>query len=197
LTPRKPLSIAVLTAAILTLVLATQAPAATMTMTLTSTVFVDGGRIPDKYTMIDRTGQNISLPFTWSAPAGTQSFALSMVDHHPGAQNWVHWLVINIPAAVTSLPENASANMPNSAVQLNNSWGEPVYYGPYPPQLTGLHPYVITVYALNVAGLDLPVNTSLAEFEGALQGRVLDSASITGYFRLGESSNGEYLLLLQ
>jgi phosphatidylethanolamine-binding protein (PEBP) family uncharacterized protein len=152
---KKLLSAAVLTAAILALVLATRTPAATTAMTLTSTAFADGGRIPDKYTQIDRTGKNISLP------------------------------------------ENASANMPNSAVQLNNSTGEPFYFGPYPPQLTGLHPYVITVYALNVASLGLPVNTSLAEFEGALQGKVVSSASITGYFRIGESTTAENMLLLQ
>jgi Raf kinase inhibitor-like YbhB/YbcL family protein len=191
------LSATVLTVAILALVFAAQVSAATMAMTLTSTAFADGGRIPDKYTNIDRTGKNISLPFTWSAPTGTQSFALSMVDRHPGAGNRVQWLVVDIPAFVTSLPENASANMPNSAVQLNNSWGEPVYFGPYPPQLTGLHPYVITVYALNVPSLDLPEDTSLAEFEAAIQGKVVDSASITGYFRIGESSAAQNMLLLQ
>jgi phosphatidylethanolamine-binding protein (PEBP) family uncharacterized protein len=93
--------------------------------------------------------------------------------------------VEDIPAAVTSLPENASANMPNSAAQLNNSLGEPFSFGPYPPQLTGLHPYVITVYALNVVSLNLPVNTSLAEFQAAIQDKIVGSASMTGYFRIG------------
>jgi Raf kinase inhibitor-like YbhB/YbcL family protein len=192
---KSPLSAAVLMVALLVLVFATQAPAATMT--LTSSAFANGGRIPDHYTLIDRTGKNISLPLTWSAPSGTLSFALSMVDHHPVADNWVHWLVDDIPAAVTSLPENASAKMPAGAVQLNNSWGEDKYWGPYPPQLTGLHPYVITVYALNVASLNLLQNTSLAEFEAAIQGKVVDSARITGYFRIGESSTAENMLLLQ
>ncbi len=192
---KKLMSAAVLTAAILALVFATQASAATMT--LTSTAFANGGRIPDKYTNIDRAGENISLPFNWSAPTGTQSFALSMVDRLPGAGNRVQWLVVDIPASVTSLAENASGNMQTSGVQLNNSWGEPVYFGPYPPQLTGLHPYVITVYALNVTSLDLPVDTSLAEFEAAIQGKVMDSASITGYFRIGESSAAGNMLLLQ
>ena len=45
---KKPLSAAVLTVAILALVFAIQAPAATMT--LTSSAFANGGRIPDKYT---------------------------------------------------------------------------------------------------------------------------------------------------
>jgi Raf kinase inhibitor-like YbhB/YbcL family protein len=192
---KQPLSATVLTVAILVLVFATQAPAAAMTVT--STAFADGGRIPDKYTQIDRTGKNISLPFAWNAPTGTQSFALSMVDHHPGANNFVHWLVINIPVAVTSLPEGASGNMQTNGVQLYNSHDEPVYFGPYPPQLTGRHPYVITVYALDVASLNLPVDTSLAEFEVAIQGKVLDSASITGYFRIGESPEPVDLLLLQ
>jgi Raf kinase inhibitor-like YbhB/YbcL family protein len=192
---KKPLRAAVLTAAILVLVLAAQAPAATMT--LTSTAFANGGRIPDKYTMIDHTGKNISLPFAWSAPPETLSFALSMVDHHPMANNWVHWLVVNIPATVTSLAEAASVSMPAGALQLNNSWGEAVYYGPYPPSGTGVHPYVTTVYALNVASLDLPVNTSLAEFEAAIQGKVIASASITGYFRIGEPSAASHMLLLE
>jgi hypothetical protein len=43
---KKLLSAAILTAAILALVCATQAPAATMT--LTSAAFVNGGRIPGK-----------------------------------------------------------------------------------------------------------------------------------------------------
>ena len=191
---KKPLSATVLTVAILALVFATQAPAATMT--LTSSAFANGDRIPDKYTNIDRTGRNISLPFNWSAPPGTLSFALSMVDRHPGAGNTVQWLVVNIPASVTSLAENASVIMQTGAVQLNNSWGEPVYFGPYPWTGTGIHPYVITVYALNVASLDLPVNTSLAEFEAAIQGKIVGSASMTGYFRIGESSAAENMLLL-
>jgi Raf kinase inhibitor-like YbhB/YbcL family protein len=192
---KKLLSATVLTVAILALVFAIPAPAATMT--LTSSAFANGGQIPDKYTQIDRTGKNISLPFAWNAPSGTLSFALSMVDHHPMANNWVHWLVDNIPASVISLPEAASVSMPAGAVQLNNSWGEPVYGGPYPPQLTGFHPYVITVYALNVASLNLPVNTSLAEFEAAIQDKIVGSASITGYFRIGASSTAENMLLLQ
>jgi Raf kinase inhibitor-like YbhB/YbcL family protein len=166
-------------------------------MTLASAAFPNGGRIPDQYTLVDQTGKNISIPLTWSAPAGTQSFALAMVDYAPTAGNWVHWLVINIPAGVTSLAAGAAAHMPAGAVQLNNSWGEALYWGPYPPVGSGNHPYVVTVYALEVATLDLPVATTLAAFEAALAGKVLDSASITGYFRIGESSAVTNLNLLR
>jgi Raf kinase inhibitor-like YbhB/YbcL family protein len=98
-------------------------------MQIASTAFQDGGKIPQQYVMPGAGGHNISLPLAWSgAPAGTQSFALSIVDPHPVARNWVHWLVINIPADTASLAEGASGQkMPAGAAELNNSWGKPGY----------------------------------------------------------------------
>jgi Raf kinase inhibitor-like YbhB/YbcL family protein len=153
-------------------------------MKLSSTAFIDGGKIPVPYVMPGAGGKNVSLPLNWSdAPAGVKSFALSMVDPHPVARNWVHWLVINLPPEATSLPEGASGKkMPSGALELNNSFGDPGYGGPQPPRGTGDHPYVVTIYALNVARLDLGRQTTLAAFQKALEGKVLASASITGYF---------------
>ena len=104
-------------------------------MELSSTAFKDGEKIPMHYVMPGAGGKNISVPLAWSnAPSGTKSFALSMVDPHPVAQNWVHWLLINIPAKVTSLEEGASGKkMPHGSVELKNSFGEIGYGGPQPP----------------------------------------------------------------
>jgi Raf kinase inhibitor-like YbhB/YbcL family protein len=153
-------------------------------MKFTSSAFPDGGKIPQKYVMPGAGGKNVSLPLSWSgAPAGTKSFALSVVDPHPVARNWVHWLVINLPAAAASLEEGASGKkMPPGAVELKSSFGDLGYGGPQPPRGTGDHPYVVTLYALNVAKLDLPVNTSLAAFQKALEGKVVAQAVITGYY---------------
>jgi Raf kinase inhibitor-like YbhB/YbcL family protein len=153
-------------------------------MKLSSSAFTDGGKIPVPYVMPGAGGKNISLPLAWTdAPAGTKSFALSMVDPHPVAHNWVHWLVVNIPGEAHSLAEGASGrNMPSGAQELNNSFGDRGYGGPQPPMGTGDHPYVATIYALNVPRLDLGSRTSLATFQQALEGKVLASASITGYF---------------
>jgi phosphatidylethanolamine-binding protein (PEBP) family uncharacterized protein len=41
---------------------------------------------------------------------------------------------------------------------------------------------VVTLYALKVDKLDLPPATNLAAFQKALEGKVLATASITGYF---------------
>lgn len=153
-------------------------------MEITSDAFTDKGTIPIKYVMPGAGGKNISLPLSWSdVPAGTKSLALSIVDPHPVANNWVHWLVINIPPETKSLGEGASrSSMPAGAVELKNSFGEMGYGGPQPPKGSGDHPYVVTLFALNTPILDLPAAPSLAAFKKALDGKILATSTITGIF---------------
>lgn len=106
-----------------------------------------------------------------------------ITDPHPVAQNWVHWLVINMPANISSLEEGASRKkMPPGCMELKNSFGDICYGGPQPPKGTGDHPYVFTLYALSVEKLDLGVNTTLPAFKKALEGKILDSAMLTGKY---------------
>jgi hypothetical protein len=153
-------------------------------MEISSTAFKDGEKIPIQYVMPGAGGKNISIPLAWkNVPPGTKSFCLSIVDPHPVAQHWVHWLVINIPVQVNTLEEGASKKrMPKGSIELKNSWGDVGYGGPQPPKGTGDHPYVTTLYALNVEKLDLGVNTSLSAFKKAIEGRVISSASITSKY---------------
>jgi Raf kinase inhibitor-like YbhB/YbcL family protein len=153
-------------------------------MEISSSAFKEKGKIPIQYVMPGAGGKNISIPLTWkNVPAGTKSFALSIVDPHPVAQNWVHWLVINIPKDVTSIEEGASRKkMPPGSVELKNSFGDMGYGGPQPPKGTGDHPYVVTLYALNAEKIELGVNTSLSTFKKAIEGKVIESASITGMY---------------
>jgi Raf kinase inhibitor-like YbhB/YbcL family protein len=153
-------------------------------MEISSSAFKDGGKIPIQYVMPGAGGKNISIPLAWkNTPAGTKSFALSMVDPHPVAQNWVHWFVINIPPNVTTIEEGASTKkMPAGSKELKNSFGDIGYGGPEPPKGTGDHPYVVTLYALSVEKMDLGMNTSLSAFKKALEGKVIGSASITGKY---------------
>lgn len=153
-------------------------------MEISSSAFKDGERIPIQYVMLGAGGKNISIPLIWkNIPEGTKSFALSIVDPHPVAQSWVHWLVINIPAQVSSIEEGASKKkMPKGSVELQNSWREIGYGGPQPPKGTGDHPYVVTLYALNAEKLDLGANTSLSAFRKAIEGKVISSASTTGKY---------------
>ena len=154
------------------------------TMEISSAAFRDGEKIPIQYVMPGAGGKNVSIPLAWKdVPAGTKSFCLSIIDPHPVAQNWVHWMVINIPAQVTSIEEGASKKrMPKGSVELKNSFGEIGYGGPQPPKGTGDHPYVVTLYALNIEKLDLGTNTSLSAFKKAIEGKVIGSATITGKY---------------
>jgi len=153
-------------------------------MEISSSAFKDGGKIPIQYVMPGAGGKNISIPLTWkNFPPETKSFAISIVDIHPVAQNWVHWLVINIPANVTSLEEGASRKkMPLGSIELRNSFGDIGYGGPQPPRGTGDHSYVVTIYALNIEKLDLKTDTSLSAFKKAIDGKIIASASITGKY---------------
>jgi len=153
-------------------------------MEISSSAFKDGEKIPIQYVMLGAGGKNISIPLTWkNISQGTKSFALSIVDPHPVAQNWVHWLVINISVQVNSIEEGASKKkMPKGSVELQNSWGEIGYGGPQPPKGTGDHPYVVTLYVLNAEKLDLGPNTSLSAFKKVIEGKVIGSASTTGKY---------------
>jgi Raf kinase inhibitor-like YbhB/YbcL family protein len=81
------------------------------------------------------------------------------------------------------LGEGASrSSMPAGAVELKNSFGETGYGGPQPPRGSGDHPYLVTLYALNEARLELPIQTSLAAFNKALEGKILATSTVTGMF---------------
>ncbi len=104
-------------------------------MTMTITAFADGSEIPAKYT---QAGNQTSPAITWSnAPAGTVSFLLNMhdmdVSRNHTTDDQLHWLVWNIPATATGLPEGvpAGAQMENGAYQISVSG--PVYRGPGAP----------------------------------------------------------------
>jgi Raf kinase inhibitor-like YbhB/YbcL family protein len=144
-----------------------------MTMSLTSSSFSDGGDIPSKH---GKKIDNVSPQLSWSgAPEETRSFALAMVDTHPIARGYVHWLVVDIDAATQSLPEAAADGaMPAGSRELTP------YAGPFPP--SGTHGYELTLYALDAETVALPANVSLEEFSNKIKGRTLATARIVGRF---------------
>jgi len=154
-------------------------------MDLVSPAFVDQQPIPVKHANRGvRGGVNISIPLQWNgAPAATESLALSIVDRHPIARSWVHWLVIDIPTTVNALSEGASqSRMPAGAKELKNSFGTLGYGGPQPPPGSGAHDYEITLYALNVKELALKPDATLAQFTAVLEGKIIARALLVGRF---------------
>lgn len=148
--------------------------------------YKDKELIPTKYCHTSVVGgRNLSPAFLWSnPPITTKSFALTIVDPHPVAKNWVHWLLINIPFRERKLVEGASRSksLPSGAKELINSFEEMGYGGPAPPRGSGQHPYVATLYALNIESLKTGVSTSLKQFLNLIEGKIIDEASVAGYY---------------
>jgi hypothetical protein len=146
-------------------------------LTLRSSSFSDRGPIPQQF---GKRAENISPQLSWHGPPdGTRSFALAMVDLHPIAKGYVHWLVVDIDPHVSALSEGAAHGaMPRGARELVP------YAGPFPP--SGTHDYQITLYALSAPTMKLRPGVSLLDFTRALQPHTLAAAQIVGQFtRLG------------
>src|SRR5262245_18026098 len=126
-------------------------------MTLTSSAFPDGGQIPAKYTQV---GGESSPPLTWSnVPEGVASFVLIAHDVDSaignGTDDLLHWLVWNIPATATGLPEHvpAASQLPDGARQISAT--SPGYPGPAALSSGPAHHYVFELYALD-STVDVP-----------------------------------------
>jgi len=146
------------------LLLATAGTASAAPFALTSTAFKAGGNIAQTNAgnVMGCTGENKSPALEWkNPPEGTKSFALLVHDPDAptgGAGFW-HWIVYNIPASTTSLPEDtgnpSNVNLPKGAVQGNTDMGKPGYVGPCPPA-GPKHHYNFMLYPLKVDKLDVP-----------------------------------------
>ena len=120
---------------------------------LTSAAFTPGALLPTNTAFTPCGGQNRSPALAWrNVPRETKSFALTVFDPDaPTGSGFYHWVVANIPASVTSLPENAwDGGMPDKAVQGIVDYGFSHYGGPCPPEADPPHRYRFTIYALDI-----------------------------------------------
>jgi len=163
-------------------------------MALTIAAWPDGGQIPAKFT---QAGEQVSPELKWTnVPPGTQSFVVNMLDPdvsiQRGTETQPHWIVWNIPATATGLPEGvkAGAELPDGTRQISASG--PNYRGPGAPATGPLHHYTFEVYALD-AKLDVTASNAATPVAAALetrtnvmkamQGHVLGKAVYVGLFR--------------
>lgn len=155
-----------------------------MTLQLTSRSFQPQAEIPIRHTC---EGQNISPPLQWTgAPAGTRSFALIVDDPDapdPAApkMTWVHWVLYNIPATASSLPEGVSSKaFPSGTLEGLNDWKKTGYGGPCPP--IGRHRYFHKLYALDTTLPDFN-RPSKATLEKAMNGHILEQVELIGKYQ--------------
>ncbi|MDR1768326.1 MAG: YbhB/YbcL family Raf kinase inhibitor-like protein [Propionibacteriaceae bacterium] len=150
-------------------------------MQLSSTSFQPNGTIPLKHAEPGAGGQNVSPALSWSgAPQGAASFMV--VCHDPDAptgSGWWHWVMTDVPAAVSSLPEGGP--LPEGARAWPTDYGYAGWGGMWPPPGPAHH-YNFTVFALDVDRLDVPDDATSANVRLAASFHVLDQASVTGLF---------------
>lgn len=148
-------------------------------MQLTSPAFADGGLIPRRYTC---DGDDASPPLAWSGvPATTVSLALIADDPDAPRGTWVHWVLYNLPATTTSLPEALPTDerLPNGALQGRNDFRRTGYGGPCPP--SGTHRYFFKLYALDTV-LSLEPGATKQQLLQAMEGHVLAEAQLMGRY---------------
>ena len=154
-----------------------------MSLKLVSSAFEEGGAIPKKYTC---EGQDLSPPLAWSGvPQGAKSLVLIIDD--PDAPDpkapkmtWVHWVLYNLPANATGLPEGVTGKaLPAGTMVGLNDWKRAAYGGPCPP--IGRHRYFHKLYALNavLSGLTQPNKAAL---EAKMRPHILAQATLIGTY---------------
>ena len=163
---------------------------ATPPLIMTSSAWEDGGVIPDKYTQAaGPTSPSPELKFS-QVPMGTQSLVLLMHDPEPvlnkgSKMDITHWLVWNIPATSTGLPEGmAQGELPDGTRQISlrstGYMGPGAGPGPY-------HHYTFELYALDTK-LDIPMPQPAQAADtrnaivNAMDGHVLGKAVLVARF---------------
>ena len=162
---------------------------AVQVMTLATSAWPDGGQIPTKHT---QAGEEASPALTWSgAPEGVASYVLMVHDVDaaigPGTDDILHWMLWNIPATSTGLPERVprGTQLPDNTRQISATG--PNYRGPGAPASGPPHHYVFELFALDTT-LDVPaVGASPAQTRAAvvsaMAGHVRGKAVYVGLFK--------------
>lgn len=158
------------------------------TFRLESPDFEEGHTLPQwaRSGIAGAGGEDRSPTLHWEgAPSGTRSFALTMFDPDaPTGSGWWHWAVCNIPAKITSLPQNAgdpdAGLLPPGSLTLPNELRLARYLGAAPPTGHGEHRYFFTLSALDVERLDIAADATPGLLGFMLRDHIVARAQLTG-----------------
>ena len=147
-------------------------PRAPAALRVSSPAFIDGSRLPQRYTC-DGAGEEPPVQ-AGTVPAGTSELVLVVSDPDAPGGTYVH-------LTRSGLSPRGDGTVARGGVEGRNSAGEIGWTAPCPPKGDGAHRYVWSVYALrDSSGIDAGADPG--EVAGALREGVLASGSITARY---------------
>lgn len=135
------------------------------------------------------SGDNLSPHLSWSnAPKDTKSFAVTAYDPDaPTGSGWWHWVLVNIPASVTTLASGAGDPdknlLPKGSQTFKTDYGSKSFGGACPPEGDKAHRYQFKVFALNVEKLELPAEGSAALMGYYLNSHAIETATLEALYK--------------
>jgi Raf kinase inhibitor-like YbhB/YbcL family protein len=150
--------------------------------TLTSDDVRDGEPMPVAHTL---GGDNRSPHLSWhGAPEGTRSYVVTCFDPDaPTPSGFWHWVVVDVPQSVTSLPADAGredgSGLPAGAFHCRGDFGTSGYDGAAPPKGDRAHRYFFVVHAVDQEKLGVDAEASAAVVSFNLAFHTLGRAILT------------------
>jgi Raf kinase inhibitor-like YbhB/YbcL family protein len=139
--------------------------------------FGHGESIPQKFS---KRGGNCSPALRFvDVPRHAKSLVLIMDDPDAPRGLFTHWVVYNIEPTLGGFHEN---QVPETATQGKNSWGEVGYGGPQPPDRE--HRYFFRLYAVD-ALLPIGPGAERGELERRMRSHVIAEAEYMGRYAPG------------
>jgi Raf kinase inhibitor-like YbhB/YbcL family protein len=151
--------------------------------TVTSADVTDGQPLADAQ-VADKG--NTSPQLSWNgAPEGTQSYVVTCFDPDaPTPSGFWHWVLVDLPADVTSLETGAAAeDLPGSAFHVRHDGGAAGFMGAAPPPGDHPHRYFFVVHAVGEASLGVDEDASPAVVSFNLAFKTLGRAVLHGTYQ--------------